>query len=42
MDYLQFIFQAINNLLTQNLGSSTPWVRTCFGPLPQSWWFGTE
>ncbi len=23
MDYLQFIFQAINNLLTQNLGFGT-------------------
>ena len=41
MDYLQFIFQAINNLLTQNLGFLTQWARTCSDPLPQSSWFGT-
>ena len=27
-DYLQFIFQAINTLLTQNSASSTRWVKT--------------
>jgi hypothetical protein len=42
MDYLQFIFHAISNLLTQNLASSTQWGKTFFAPSPQSSSFGSE
>jgi hypothetical protein len=43
MDYLQFIFQAINNLLTQNLGFFDAMGKKTFSAhSPQSSWFGSE
>ena len=37
MDYLQFIFQAINNLLTQNLGFFDAMGQNLYRALPPSW-----
>ncbi len=42
-DFLQFIFQAINTLLTQNLGFFDTMGQNLFRwALPPSWWPGLE
>jgi hypothetical protein len=41
-DFLQYIFQAINNLLTQNLGFFDSMGQNLSAPSPPSWWLGLE